>query len=231
MKEIIWRPISDDVELVVPKPIPTRQSMPDWYKRTPKFHDDKSGKGDPTELAPTFKACMPFLDPFMTGYVQETWCDIYIEAEGDNYKWRYAGGPEIMGTRQAHKYLPSIDGFNTTEFTWKQVWIPQLPNGYSMIYTHPFNRYELPFLSLTGIIDNDRYYMENVANHPFFIRDGFSGLIPQGTPMFQMIPIKRETWESSFRSYEHSSTIQFRRVRNYFFDGYKRLFWQRKHYG
>lgn len=231
MKEITWRPISEQVQKIVPPPVPVRDVIPDWYKNTPKFNENKSGKSDPYELSPTFKACSPFLDPFMTGYVQTTWCDIFLETDGSEYKWRYSGGPEIMGIRdQPVKHLPEMPGLNSTEFTWKQVWIPQLPSGYSMLYTHPFNRYELPFLSLTGIVDNDKYFMENVANHPFLVRDGFSGYIPQGTPMFQMIPIKREAWKGMVSSFDPALSVQFERVRNFFFGGYKRLYWQRKSY-
>lgn len=230
MKEIKWRPISEEVQLIVPKPIPVAQDIPDWYKNVPKFQDRKNARSDPFELKPTLKACAPFLDPFMTGYVQRTWCDIYIEADGEDYKWRYAGGPEIMGVREGQKYLPQMQGMNSQEFVWKQVWIPELPRGYSMLYTHPFNRYELPYLSLTGIIDNDHYFMENVANHPFLVRDGFSGYLPQGSPMFQMIPVKRDAWRSQFLDFDYRLTRHFKQVRNSFFDGYKKLYWQRKSY-
>ncbi len=99
-----------------------------------------------------------------------------------------------------------------------------------MIYTHPFNRYDLPFLSLTGIIDNDTYYMENLANHPFFVREGFVGIIPKGTPMLQMIPIKRDRWSSKFEKYDEDLKIRFQDLRKYFTDGYKKLYWNKKEY-
>jgi hypothetical protein len=229
-KPIVWRPISEDVARIVPPPAPTRHLTPEWFRKAPKFDGHLSSRSDPQALTPTFKACVPFIDAMTAGYCQTTWCDIFIEANGDEYKWRFAGGPEIMGTRSGPKHLPKVQGFNDVEFVWRQVWIPQLPPGYSMLYTHPLNRLDLPFISLTGIIDNDAYYMENVANHPFFIRDGFSGYIPQGTPMFQMIPIKRECWSSDFKDFDVSLTSQFRQVRNHFFDGYKKLFWSKKTY-
>ena len=32
------------------------------------------------------------------------------------------------------------------------------------------------------------------GNVPFFIKSGFEGVIPAGTPIAQLIPIKREKW-------------------------------------
>jgi hypothetical protein len=31
---------------------------------------------------------------------------------------------------------------------------------------------------------------------PFWIRKGFSGVIPKGTPFMQILPFKRETWQA-----------------------------------
>ena len=35
-------------------------------------------------------------------------------------------------------------------------------------------------------------------NVPFVIKNNFSGIIERGTPMFQVIPFKREKWDSKF---------------------------------
>lgn len=228
MKKIIFRPNSELVEKIVPAPKPAKNFLPDWYKKTPKFENRKleiNLRGQPNA---TMKACMPFLDTFTSGYIQETWCDIYFKHDGTNIEWRYASEPAILETR-----IPSymhIKGFAPDEFAWRQVWIPQLPNGYSMLYIHPLNRFDLPFLSLSGIIDNDRYYMETIANHPFFIKEGFEGIIPKGTPMFQMIPIKRESWTSKINRYSEELKYKFLDVKSYFYDGYKKIYWQKKNY-
>lgn len=229
-KEIIFRPISKDVNYLVPQPKPAKFYFPEWYKKVPKFENGKMSIDENANTNVTMKACMPFFDTFVTGYIQETWCDIYIDRIGDMVNWRFASRPQIIEERNTKYPYPKIDGFYEFEFSWRQTWIPQLPKGYSMLYTHPFNRYELPFLSLTGIIDNDKYYMEKIANHPFFIKDTFTGIIPSGTPMFQMIPIKRDAWKSSFEDYNEMLSYKFANIKKYFFDGYKRLYWQKKDY-
>jgi hypothetical protein len=52
----------------------------------------------------------------------------------------------------------------------------------------------LPFLTTSGIIDNDKVHFP--GSMPFFVREGFTGVIPAGTPFVQMLPFKREDWES-----------------------------------
>jgi hypothetical protein len=57
-------------------------------------------------------------------------------------------------------------------------------------------------------------------------------MIPAGTPMVQVIPIKRDSWtikqgkEKDIRT----SHEQFTKLSSLFFDRYKRLFWQKKEY-
>lgn len=230
MKEILFRPISTDVEKFVDKPKPAKNYFPEWYKKVPKFHGGKLEITDSAQANVTMKSCMPFFDSFTVGYIQETWCDIYIEDAGDELKWRYSTNPTIIEQRSGSQYDPTIEGFHPLGLSWRQSWIPKLPKGYSMIYTHPFNRFDLPFISLTGIVDNDRFYMERIANHPFFVRKGFTGTIPRGTPMFQMIPIKRDAWKSYFGKYSEDLVYKFAEVQKYFYDGYKKLYWQKKEY-
>jgi hypothetical protein len=57
-------------------------------------------------------------------------------------------------------------------------------------------------------------------------------MIPAGTPFLQVIPFKRENWESSLggdkerKKYE-SDVRKFNRV---FFDRYKKFWWNKKEY-
>ena len=61
--------------------------------------------------------------------------------------------------------------------------------------THPLNRLDLPFYTLSGIIDGP-YVLLREGNNPFYLKKGFEGLIPQGTPIAQLILIKNEKWRS-----------------------------------
>lgn len=235
MKHIKWLPTTPDVSISIPEPKPAKNFFPEWYKKLPKFENNKfdvfsDSVGVKANL--TAKSCMPFFDSFMNGYIQETWCDIFIKKEENSIHFFYSNMPEIMSVRKNVSLKEmNNDFFYSAEFEWKQYWIPKMPKGYSMLYTHPLNRTDLPFFSFSGIIDNDKYYKEKIAgNHPFFIKKDFNGIIPKGTPMYQMIPIKRERWFS--KKINHDKNWENTEIgpRSFFYDGYKKLFWQKKEF-
>lgn len=228
MKKILFRPVSELAETSVDKPVPAKNYLPEWYKKIPKFIN---GKFEPTveNLHPvTLKSCVPFMDALTNGYIQETWCDIHIKLNQDGIS--YVGSSQIPPMKHRNDlHFPINDNYVPIEFTWLQQWIPQMPRGYSMLYTHPLNRYDLPFLCLDGIIDNDTFYgAPNDANYPFYIKKGFEGIIPKGTPLYQMIPIKRESWKAEYAPYNKKINDTFKNVGHFFYDGYKKLYWNQK---
>jgi len=236
MKTIEFFPLSKEIELTVPHPKPASSYIPEWYKCVPKFEDNKFKVNvlpDGSTIAnATMKSCIPFLDSFTTGYIQETWCDILIEkVDHEHISYKYSGSPEIITIREKLSSKNIIDdNFYQIEFVWQQPWTPRLPSGWSMLYTHPLNRNDLPFESLSGIIDNDVFYSERKGNYPFFIKKDFEGLIPAGTPMFQMIPFKRENWETKLNQHKDEHKWMAGRITRYFYDGYKKIFWKKKIY-
>jgi hypothetical protein len=235
MKEINFTAKTPEIMANVPPPRPAKLYIPDWYKKLPKFENNKFKikilENGSVQANATAKSCMPFMDSLMMGYIQETWCDIYIENLNGEIKYAYANNPEIMSVRDrvSIEGLSSND-FYPVEFVWRQPWVPKVPKGYSVIYTHPLNRIDLPFYSLSGVIDNDSYVNETAGNHPFFIKNGFTGIIPTGTPMFQIIPIKRESWSNKISEPDKNYKYNKGGVNKFFFDGYKKLFWNKKEY-
>ena len=124
-------------------------------------------------------------------------------------------------------------GYHAKHFHWWPNWGIELPKGYSALVTSPLNRFDLPFLTVAGIIDSDKYTMPGLM--PFFLKEGFSGLIPKGTPYAQIIPIKREDWTSEHIYYtnqemydRHVATTDKYRVA---YGGiYKQKTWEKKNY-
>ena len=231
MKKVIFRPTSKETELLVPPPKSAKEYIPDWFKNIPQFKNNKFEVDDLGNSSATMKMCMPFLDTFLTGYIQETWVDIFVEIKDGNFRYTTPSTPSIMEHRsEDSQYYPKLKGYCPQEFTWKQPWIPELPDGWSMLYIHPLNRLDLPFLNLTAIIDNDKYVMEKTTNHPFFIQENFQGVIPKGTPYMQMIPIKRDSWKMITEPYSENLSTMVEKVRQYFVGGYKKLYWQKKDY-
>jgi hypothetical protein len=79
-------------------------------------------------------------------------------------------------------------------------WTIESPPGYSLLITHPVNRQDLPFTTLTGLVDTDRY-KDNFINFPARWRDpAFNGVLPKGTPIAQCLPVKRAIWSGAFET-------------------------------
>lgn len=203
--------------------------MPKWYKDMPAFENNKFRVLDDGNANATAKLCVPFADAFAMGYIQETWTDIFIDAvDEDHVFFAYSSGPAPLEMRKPNIKVPKE--YYNIEFAWKAQWIPKVPKGYSVIYTQPFNNLDLPFMSLTGIVDSDKYYHELEANHAFYLKKGFSGIIPVGTPMLQIIPFKRDNWKANFFSYDEKSKLLAFFTKKYYWGGYKKLFWTKKHF-
>jgi hypothetical protein len=67
----------------------------------------------------------------------------------------------------------------------------------------------------------------------FFLKRGFEGVIEKGTPLFQMIPIKREDWslELDYSEEKHwENKIKEEKRRSHITAHYKKSTWQRKNY-
>ena len=116
------------------------------------------------------------------------------------------------------------------EFAWDLRVSYTLPKGYSAIITHPLNRHDLPFTTITGIIDSG-IVMAPHGNIPFYLKKNFTGIIPQGTPVAQIIPFLRENWNSEkteglveIGKHHNSSSAML------FSGWYKKTFWTKKEY-
>ena len=183
-------------------PEPVIKTLPKWYRKADRFATNPS-TGKPWEMPdgsgkiPTWKACPAIFDIMGAGYVYKTPCDmeVYLDASGliqisvsdEKYKDFIQDRPPMPQFKHPH-------GYHDKHFAWWADWAVELPEGYSALYTQPFNRFELPFLTTSGIIDNDKVKLPGTM--PFFIIKGFTGTIPAGTPYAQILPFKRDHWES-----------------------------------
>lgn len=232
---IEWIASSQNVENIVPLPKPAKHFIPEWYKQAPPSPTPRNFLFDESGLVSNLaiKSCVPFLDALTHGYVQELWTDIHF-SPSINYEiidsYHYSTGPRPLSHRQGgstHLVIP--DEFYKTEFVWKTPWIPKMPKGYSLLYTQPLNNLDLPFLSLNGIVDSDNYHHEPDGQYPFLLKKGFEGVLPAGTPLYVMIPIKREDWISKAVPFDEKENMARRnQIRRFFSNGYRRAFWEKK---
>jgi hypothetical protein len=235
-KKVLFIPRDNSVYSAVESPKTARSYVPDWFKVMGSSWKDKDGflRAGPTK-------CVPFLDSFTSGYMHELAVDVEIINLGKDkngkdiirYRWGNIQGSGIVPiiTRQqengAPPSLPHFPGYYDIEFQWYTMWDPQTPKGYSTIYHHPNNRFDLPFQTFSGIIDTDNWH--GAGPVPFLVKEGFTGTIPAGTPIIQFTFVKRESWKSKKEKFNLNKKIKHESsVKKYFVGGYKKEHWVKK---
>jgi hypothetical protein len=206
-----------------PKPI--SKSVPEWYQEYTKSIDG----------SPTWKACPAILDIMISGYTLNTPCDItfYEDNNEINVKVSDKKYDDFCVKRGIIDGFPVPAGYNSISFAWIGVWGIKTPKEYSSLFINPANRFDLPFINTVGIIDTDTVGLP--GSLPFFVLDGWTGTIPKGTPYAQIIPFKKENWQSKY-VIDSAATIYARIKENYkkfrtpSGGVYKKEFWRRSRY-
>lgn len=216
-------------------PVPGSIKIPKWYGGFPlRKENEKKTKwdhrGQPANL--TIKACNPVLDGFLTGYMVLLENDVEVSnRESQAFLYWREGGPELVTTHsldQLPKEMLSGEYWEAA-YKWSNHWTITPPGGYSLLFTHPLNRQDLPFTTMSGVVDADTY--KNPVNFPFLLKKDFEGIIEAGTPIAQVIPIKRESWEMEYLEFSQKNTLKYGlQLRHKLERSYKRQFWNRKDY-
>lgn len=170
-------------------PTPATEVIADWYKKAPKFPKEN----DPTYVG--FKSCVPFLDAMTSGYMLTTPCDIKVEqrSDGPAFRWRIDWDPVSFRDPEALHGISIPTGYSEHVFAWYMPFVMTAEKNVSLFVTHPLNRYDLPFLTTSGIVDMTGAL--NAGHMPFFIRSDFEGIIKEGTPYAQITPFVRNDWQ------------------------------------
>ncbi|MEP7102259.1 MAG: hypothetical protein ABI781_17250, partial [Burkholderiales bacterium] len=71
-------------------------------------------------------------------------------------------------------------------------WTIELEAGWSLMAVHPIHRDELPFRTLTGLVDADRFNAVGINFPAVWVDPDFSGVLPRGTPIAQCYAVPRE---------------------------------------
>lgn len=232
--KINFIPVKDNLDNKLLPPIPAVKNLPDWYKaKKPLMGDSKKHQVQPNGVKNvSVKWCNPFGDALGSGYFMLLENDVQVEQVNGtpSFVWN-RGGEGFIGSHAREQISPELipEGYSQDPWKFVNFWGIKTPPGYSTLFTHPMNRTELPFLTLSGVVDTDDY--NQPVNFPFIIRNDFEGIIEAGTPIAQVIPFRRENWEAEIEAYDpkkiDSITVQFQRK---LFRPYKLGYWKRKSY-
>jgi hypothetical protein len=212
--------------------IPASTQMPEWYKKIPSFRGkEKKLVINNYDTNATVKHCMPFLEAMTAGYFITLWTDLQVTIIDDQpiLRWLETPDPVKFRDRPVDSLSLVPEGFYAVEFTWQNPYNLRTPKKYGILLTHPFNRHELPFHTVTGIADAGQTL--HSGSMPFFIKKGFEGIIKAGTPIAQVIPFKKESWDSQLTP----GLVQIGEKNNYearrtFGHWYKKFAWNKVEY-
>ena len=162
MKQLKFIPISPDAEFDHLPPKPATTTLPQWYKDIPQFLDgEKKLRIIPGTVAvnSTVKRCTPFLDAMTAGYTIVLSEDVQVIKKGTNTNlwWRSSSKIITDHSQNQHPGLAIPAGYEPIVFKWANDWSISTPKGYSLLCTHPLNRFDLPFLVINGFVDTDTY--------------------------------------------------------------------------
>ena len=183
---------SQEVLDAYPHPYPSVKNLPEWFKNLPPSLDSHPASG-------SVKRCIPFLEACNQGYIIPFYCDVLVTADAEKIDFEFSEkdlcsgmSPHSIGQVEGHPLqgLP----YGSIPLKWHNPWVIETPKGYSCYFVSPFNRMEDRFKLFDGVVDTDNYY--NYINFPFIWTAGEGEyLIQKGTPMVQVIPFKRDTYQ------------------------------------
>jgi hypothetical protein len=207
-KNINFRATSKTEFQVQLKPYPAVKQLPKWFL-------DMDPYNDPNPIYPsdgklhfrhraanaTFKKCVPLLDGMSAGYIIPLWADVMVEQDNGFplIYWKTANDVFSLHGESSTHIIPPF-GYQNIVYKYNNCWIPQTPKGYSCLIISPLGYNDLTFKAIPAVVDTDKSTLELVF--PMWIKTGFEGIVEKGTPIVQIIPFKRDDWESTFDYYE-----------------------------
>jgi hypothetical protein len=194
-----------DVQL---KPYPAVKQLPKWFLDSsphsirPDLPNDGKLHFRNRDANNTYKKCVPLLDGMSSGYIIPLWADVMIEQNDGFPEIYWKTQLDIFSLHgQPSREIPAPIGYQQVVYKYHNCWIPQTPKGYSCLITSPFGYNDLPLKAIPAIVDTDSSTLELVF--PMWVKEGFEGIVEKGTPMVQIIPFKRDDWNSTFNYYEN----------------------------
>lgn len=223
--------ILPELDGVFERPVPARKCIPEWWKNQERYMSNKITYNRDMEVSHTIKRCMPVMDSMTSGYIVKLPCDVLVEDNhGEkSFSWAITSWQLIEGHSpdQVSQYEIE-DRWHKTPLKFKNPFGVKTPKGYSCLFVDPMHSDAKPFKCLPAIVDTDEF--TTPLNFPFFLDKNFSGIIPAGTPIIQIIPFKREEWTSSYGHITTKESNRFKYASRLLADRYMKNYRQPKNF-
>lgn len=174
---------------VVPEPVPAYEEFPEWYENTPGVLEDEYVEMPDTT---SVKRCMPFLEGMAMGWVLKLPGNLLFENpsadEGIQIRWDMEFDMVDMSFQSDVMNVTYPDEVVMLKLTTP--WMVSAREGWSLMVRPLPNRVNTPFKCTTGVLNADSFrgYLSGIVR---WVDMDFTGVIEKGTPICQLIPIKR----------------------------------------
>lgn len=188
----------------LPPPVAARSVLPQWLRDMPakafsEFHQ---------RSIRTVKQCPPFIDAMTYGFMILLPCDVTVEGGRFAWEWdipmpaakHHPRAPLSFHVREQMRGAPLSNERAAIKFN--SFWTVELEAGWSLFATHPANRDDLPFRTVTGIVDCDRFHDAGINFPATWIDADFDGVLSRGTPVAQCFPVPRVGFDLVTESFD-----------------------------
>lgn len=240
MPNIRFYPFSEATESFAPLPKPASRYVPDWYKV-------QSANAMPAEetisqgfVGATIKRCMPIFDIMTAGYMLGAPCDIYLDAtDPEKLSWTVPRDLKMYQAdlfshhtpEQYENYPINPDEYHKQLLRIMPTWAVETDKGYSSLFLNPFHTDDSPLWAFSAFVDTDSFVTDGHLS--FLVKKGFKGTIKQGSPLIQVIPVRREEYTMEVMKSADSKPLfekQRLQLRSTFIHAYKTKFRSKKEY-
>lgn len=199
---------------ILPRPVPARSMLPQWLRTMPaKAHSPIHGR----EIR-TAKQCPPFIDAMAHGLLILLPCDVSVENGRFTWDWpiphpateRHPRAP--LSFHVPEQMLGSPLASSRAAIKFNSFWTIELEEGWSLYATHPVNRDDLPFRTVTGLVDCDRFHDAGINFPAVWTDPQFSGVLAKGTPVVQCFPVPRAAPDLVFESFDTDRAARYEQI-------------------
>lgn len=223
------------MEYLFPEPVACSNAIPSWYKEQPssfsKDNEDRNSKL-------TVKKCLPFFDSMSMGYLFRMPVDLYINTKNGKSECSIPDQFSLVkhkiidwhSSEHISHYPVDFNIYLKDVFRINLMWMIKTPPGYSTLFTSPMHQGHIPIKAIEAVIDTDNFLTAGLNS--FFLQKDFEGTIKQGTPIVQIIPFKRESWDMVIDLNHDPKNIFNQRKQGdaLFPNAYRHMAWEKKNF-
>lgn len=180
---------------LVPEPVPATRALPGWLRKMP---DEVPAEALGGEGVRTLKHCPPVIDALRLGVILPSAADVEVTAGEIAWDW----APPILEETHISRapvgvHIPeqaagsAFDPGGALVLKFVNFWTLEAEPGWSLLFQHPAGYPDLPFRALGGVVDCD-LFKDGYVHFPALLEPGFEGVIPKGTPVVQVVPVRRD---------------------------------------